>query len=82
MTEQRPRMIINNELTEALLKNGVLPAGCRRYIIDSGYPGDLVVMHYECTGDERLLDVVTKIGSELAEKEAKEQGEAVLVAVK
>ncbi len=69
MTEPRTRPIINNELTEALMKSGVLPPNCRRYIIDSGYPTDTITMYYECLGDQRLLDVVLRIGPALAEKE-------------
>ena len=56
-----PRVILNDQFTRALIDAGVLPANCRRYIIDSGEPGNAITLHFECFGDERLLSVVQNV---------------------
>lgn len=52
----------SHALAKALMESGVLPPNCRRFLIDSGEPGGLLKVFYECYADERVLDAFVAAG--------------------
>lgn len=49
---------LNCDLAKAMVEAGLLPPNVRRFIIDSGMPGELVTIHYECFADKKQLKVI------------------------
>lgn len=47
---------MNNPFTKALVDVGLLPANCKRYVIDSGDPTSVMKIYFDCYLDDRVLD--------------------------
>lgn len=59
---RRKRFILSKEFHDALKGLGVVPDNCRRIVIDVP-TNSAVVIHFECYGDARLLEVLSIPGA-------------------
>lgn len=54
--QRMPDLITGEKLVKQFQKAGMLPDNCRRMVIDAS-ADKLVIIYYECYGDERIIDI-------------------------
>lgn len=56
MKEARFAPVINSVFWEKMVEAGLVPPLVSRFVIDSGNPGDVVKIYYDCFADSEMLN--------------------------